>query len=61
MMVLCRVEFEFVESGWDCCWGGFWFGGVCGEVCHGFFGEVAAVGDLPFVVGFDEDGGGEAE
>ena len=28
---------------------------------HGGFGEVAAVGDLPFVVGFDQDRAGEAE
>jgi len=28
---------------------------------HGAFGQVAAVADLPFVVGFDEDGAGQAE
>ena len=34
----------------------------CGvEQGHGGLGEVAPVGDLPFVVGFDQDGAGEAE
>jgi hypothetical protein len=31
------------------------------EQGHGAFGEVAAVADLPLVVGFDEHGAGEAE
>jgi hypothetical protein len=31
------------------------------ELGHGFFGHVAAFGDLPFVVLFDDDGGDEAE
>jgi hypothetical protein len=39
-----------------------WFGrfGV-GQQGHGFFGEVAAVADLPFVVDLAEDRTGEAE
>jgi hypothetical protein len=39
-----------------------WFGrfGV-GQLGHGFFGEVAAVDDLPFVVDFAEDRAGEPE
>jgi hypothetical protein len=39
-----------------------WFGrfGV-GEQGHGFFGEVAAVADLPFVVDLAEDRTGEPE
>ena len=36
-----------------------WCGGL--EHRHGAFGQVAAVADLPFVVGFDEDGAGQAE
>jgi len=38
-------------------------GGGCGWVqCgHGGFREVAAVGDLPLVVGFDEHTGGQAQ
>jgi hypothetical protein len=31
------------------------------EHCHGAFGEVTAVADLPFVVGLGEHGSGEAE
>jgi hypothetical protein len=31
------------------------------EQGHGTFGEVAAVADLPFVVGLDETGAGEAQ
>jgi adenylosuccinate synthase len=30
-------------------------------VFHGSFGEVAAVGDGPFVVDLDQDGAGEAQ
>ena len=38
-------------------------GGGCGRVqCgHGGFREVAAVGDLPFVVGFDQHTGGQTQ
>jgi hypothetical protein len=32
-----------------------------GDGLHGSFGEVAAVGDGPFVVDLDQDGAGEAE
>jgi hypothetical protein len=31
------------------------------DLGHGAFGEVAAVGDLPFVVGVDEDGADESD
>ena len=32
-------------------------GGLFADLGHGFFGEVAAFADGPFVVGFDEHGG----
>jgi hypothetical protein len=32
----------------------------CGEGGHGALGQVAVVADLPFVVGLDEDGAGQA-
>jgi hypothetical protein len=32
-----------------------------GLFVHGFLGEVAAVGYLPFVVGFNEDGAGKSQ
>src|SRR4051794_39196041 len=38
-----------------------WFGGGGVEEGHGAFGQVAAFGDLPFVVGLDEHGSGEAQ
>jgi hypothetical protein len=31
------------------------------ELGRGAFGQVAAVADLPFVVGFDQDGAGQAQ
>ena len=31
------------------------------ELCHGLFGEVAAVGDLPFVVDVSQHGADEAD
>jgi hypothetical protein len=34
--------------------------GVVVELGHGVFGEVAALGDGPFVVGLDDDCGDEA-
>jgi hypothetical protein len=34
--------------------------GLLVQQCHGAFGQVAAVDDLPFVVGFDQDGAGQA-
>ena len=36
------------------------FGYWRGDLCHGCFGQLAAVSDLPFVVGFDQDCAGEA-
>lgn len=32
-----------------------------GELGHGVFGEVGAVGDLPLVVGLEEDGADQAQ
>ena len=55
--------FGAASSGWSCSEGGRWrhFFGRCGELGHGRFGEVAAFGDLPFVVGLDQHGPGQAE
>ena len=40
--------------------GGVFGGDDFAELGHGDFGEIAA-GDLPFVVGFDDHGGGQAQ
>ena len=43
------------------CGGGGYLLGNDGDGLHGVLGQVAAVGDGPFVVGLDQDGAGEPE
>jgi hypothetical protein len=55
------VGFHYaVMAGWD---GNRLVVVFCGglEEGHGGFGEIAFVGDLPFVVGFDEHRAGQAQ
>jgi hypothetical protein len=53
-----RTKSSVLRAAGDC--GGFSIG-VGSQECHGGFGQVAAVVDLPFVVGVGEDGADQTD